>query len=78
MVYKAFLFYKDKKLQQSWITEMKTAMPQFTKKIDELYAKALAKDIARQQAKAKEEQEAQQPKPKRKRSKVKKPNNNSK
>jgi hypothetical protein len=36
MVRKFFMYYKDQKLQQSWISEMKTAMPQFSQKIDEL------------------------------------------
>jgi hypothetical protein len=36
MVKKFFMRYKDQKLQQSWISEMKTAMPQFSQKIDEL------------------------------------------
>ncbi len=36
MVKKFFMRYKDQKLQQSWISEMKIAMPQFSQKIDEL------------------------------------------
>jgi hypothetical protein len=38
MVYKVFMSYEDAKLQQSWIAEMKSAMPQFSNKIDELFA----------------------------------------
>lgn len=37
MVYKAFLVYKDESFQQSWIAEMKNAMPRFFAEIDRLY-----------------------------------------
>jgi LAGLIDADG DNA endonuclease family len=45
MVYKFFMCYKDQKLQQSWISEMKTAMPQFNHKIDELLKNSSENDI---------------------------------
>jgi hypothetical protein len=36
MVYKAFLRYNDRALQERWISEMKAAMPQFVETIDAL------------------------------------------
>jgi hypothetical protein len=36
MVYKTFLQYRDQRLQQDWITEMKQAMPHFVDKIDRI------------------------------------------
>lgn len=36
VLYKFFLVYKDKQLQQHWITEMKKIVPQFSNEIDEL------------------------------------------
>jgi hypothetical protein len=39
MVYKTFLVYVDEGCQQSWMAEMKQAMPQFSEEIDRLYKK---------------------------------------
>ena len=49
MVKKFFMRYKDQKLQQSWISEMKTAMPQFNHKIDKLLKNSSENDIVQNQ-----------------------------
>jgi len=38
MVYKTFVGFNNQNLQQSWIAEMKTAMPDFCDEIDRLNA----------------------------------------
>lgn len=39
MVYKVLLIYKDSQFQQRWISEVKTALPQFSKEIDVILTK---------------------------------------
>lgn len=36
MVYKVMMYYRDRDRQESWISEMKTEMPQFVSPIDQL------------------------------------------